>query len=73
MRKYNMQFSWCIYQTRTVKYSKKLTKKIMDGQMQHEKKYSLIPEPRDLIKNTITERVLFHRFRTTRLLLRSLN
>ena len=41
--------------------------------MQNEKKYSLIAEPRDLFKNTITERVLLHSFRTSRLLLWLLN
>ena len=49
--KYNMQLSWCTYQTRTVRETKKLTSKLFERKMQLEKKYSLIAEPRDLIEN----------------------
>ena len=43
-----MQLSWFIYQTRE---TKKLTSKLLERKMQHQKKYSLIAEPRDLFKN----------------------
>ena len=43
-----MQLSWCIYQTRE---TKKLISKLLERKMQHQKKYSLIAEPRELIKN----------------------
>ena len=46
-----MDLSWCIYQTRIVRETKKLTSKLLERKMQHEKKYSLIADPRDLIKN----------------------
>ena len=49
--KYNIQFSWCIYQSRIVIEIKKLTSKLLKRKMQHIKKYGLIADPRDLIKN----------------------
>ena len=49
--KYNVQFSWCIYQSRIVRETKKLTSKLLKRKMQHKKKYGLIADPRDLIKN----------------------
>ena len=49
--KYNIQFSWCIYQSRIVRETKKLTSKLLKRKMQHKKKYVLIADPRDLIKN----------------------
>ena len=67
-----MQLCWRIYQTRIVRESTKLTSKFLERNMLHEKKYSLIAEPRDLIK-IMTEGVLFHSFGTSRLLLWSLN
>ena len=63
--KYNMQLCWRIYQTRIFRENKTHIK--LFG-----KKYSLIVEPRDLIKR-MTERALFHSFGTSRLLLWSLN
>ena len=64
--------SWCIYQTRIVRVTKKLTLKLLERKMQQEKKYNLIVKPRDLLR-IMTEGVLFHSFRTSRLLLWSLN
>ena len=47
-----MQLSWCVYQTRIVReIKKKLTSKLFERKMQHEKKYNLIAQPRDLIRN----------------------
>ena len=46
-----MQFSWCTYQTRIVRETKKLISKLLERKMQLEKKYSLVAEPRDLIEN----------------------
>ena len=46
-----MQLSWCIYQTRIVREAKNLKSKLLEKRIQHEKKYGLIVEPRDLIKN----------------------
>ena len=43
--------SWCIYQTRIVRVTKKLTSKLLERKMQHEKKYSLSVELRGLFKN----------------------
>ena len=43
--------SRCIYQARIVRVTKKLTSKLLERKMQHEKKYNLIVEPRDLFKN----------------------
>ena len=45
-----MHLSWSIYQTRIVRETKKRTSKLLERVMQHEKKYSLIGDPRDLIK-----------------------
>ena len=67
-----MQLCWRIYQTRIVRESTKLTSKFLERNMLHEKKYSLIAEPRELIK-IMTERALFHSFRASRLLLWLLN
>ena len=35
--KYNVQFSWCIYQSRIVRETKKLTSKLLKRKMQHKK------------------------------------
>ena len=35
--KYNIQFSWCIYQSRIVRETKKLTSKLLKRKMQHKK------------------------------------
>ena len=35
--KYNIQFSWCIYQCRIVRETKKLTSKLLKRKMQHKK------------------------------------
>ena len=43
-----MQLSWCIYQTRETKI---LTSKLLERKMQHQKKFSVIAEPRDLMNN----------------------
>ena len=43
--------SWCIYQTRIVRVTKKLTSKLLERMMQHEKKYNLSVELRGLFKN----------------------
>ena len=43
--------SWCIYQTRIVRVTKKLTLKLLERKMQQQKKYNLIVKPRDLFKN----------------------
>ena len=43
--------SWCIYQTRIVRVTKKLTSKLLERKMQHEKKYNLSVELRGLFKN----------------------
>ena len=43
--------SWCIYQTRIVRVTKKLTTKLLERKMQHEKKYNLIVELRVVFKN----------------------
>ena len=67
-----MQLCWRIYQTRIFRESTKLTSKFLERNMLHEKKYSLIADPRELIK-IMTERTLFHSFRASRLLLWSLN
>ena len=45
-----MQLSWCIYQTRIVWEIRKLTK-LLEKKMQHEKKYNLIAQARELIRN----------------------
>ena len=45
-----MQLSWGIYQTRIVREQKDIWK-LLEKKMQHEKKNSLIAEPRDVIKN----------------------
>ena len=45
-----MHLSLSIYQTRIVRETKKLTSKLLERKMQHEKKYSLIADPRDLFK-----------------------
>ena len=52
-----MHLSGCIYQTRIVREMTKRTSKLVERNMQHEKKYSLIAEPRDLMK--IIERLKF--------------
>ena len=44
-------FSRCIYQARIVRVTNKLTVKLLVRKIQHEKKYNLIVEPRDLFKN----------------------
>ena len=46
-----MQLSWCIYQTRIFREAKNLTSKLLEKKSQHEKKYGLIAEPRDLVKH----------------------
>ena len=51
MTKYNMQFSWCIYQTRIFREAKNFTSKLLGRKRQDQKKYSLIDEHRDLIRN----------------------
>ena len=43
--------SWCIYQTRFVRVTKKFTTELLERRMQREKKYNLMVEPRDLFKN----------------------
>ena len=45
-----MQLSWSIYQTRIVRELKS-HENYCKKKMQDEKKYSLIAEPRDVIKN----------------------
>ena len=67
-----MQLCWRIYQTRIFRESTKLTSKFLERNMLHEKKYSLIAEPRELIE-IMTERALFRSFRASRLLLWLLN
>ena len=52
-----MQFSWGIYQTRIFSETKKLTSKLLERRMQHEKKHSLIAEPRDLFENNDRARI----------------
>ena len=44
-------FSLVIYQTRIVRVTKKLALQFLERNIQHEKKYNLIVEPRDLFKN----------------------
>ena len=46
-----MQLSWCTYQTRIVRETKKLVLKLLERKMQLEKKYNLIAERRVLIEN----------------------
>ena len=48
--KYNIQFSWCIYQSRIVRETKKLTSKLLK-RCNIKKNNGLIADPRDLIKN----------------------
>ena len=52
-----MQLSWGIYQTRIFSETKKLTSKLLERTMQHEKKHSLIAEPRDLFENNDRARI----------------
>ena len=49
--KYNKQLSRCIYQTRIVRETKKVTLTLLKREMEHKKKYGLIADPRDVIKN----------------------
>ena len=63
--KHNMQLSWCINQTRIVRETLKLVSKFLERKMQQEEKYGLL--------KIMTKRLLFHSFRTSRLLLWSLN
>ena len=43
--------SLCIYQTGIVRVTEKLASKLLERNIQHEKKNNLIVEPRDLVKN----------------------
>ena len=52
-----MQLSWGIYQTGIISETKKLTSKLLERRMQHEKKHSLIAEPRDLFENNDRARI----------------
>ena len=51
-------FSLFIYQTRIVRVTKKKTSKFLERNIQHEKKYNLIVDPRDLFKNNDRARTL---------------
>ena len=52
-----MQLSWGIYQTRIFSDTEKPTSKLLERRMQHEKKHSLIAEPRDLFENNDRSRI----------------
>ena len=52
-------FSLVIYQTRIVRVTKKLALKFLERNIQHEKKYNLIVEPRDLFLNNDRARTFY--------------